>query len=462
MQERRAVLAWLMTVVASLSTATAFCSSASRPLPARSTILLQSHTDENDPLQSLLSHSKRRQFLIASASLTLLPSSATAAAAAADTIELNSVYRPAKRPTAYRVDSTIPPTLLSLSSAREQIQVLKQIASGSGTDKEAIVVDTINLNNILNKAVFGTARFVQDLIASQSDESKSGVGYASYLCLGIPQKATAEDIELARSLLSAVTEARNGQNMAVGLHWAPISTQSALDQYKANKDYAALTKAMTQAGVDQATLILYQPTLEYVTTFNEVDLLALSPEMADLQTAITQGLQQVNPERRSQYVVDAPGFIGMTQQPQFKMYTDRSLFKDVPDGVKEGDFFAQRILAHEAAATVCAKYAQQHSTDTVEPLVAVIAPIQDVRFLVGGINGRLPRVSNAVGLNKVTPNSVTTILCNPTALETLSRTNFLRLEIGTGPETIDLQAKVADYLWFSKSPKVNMIPRLMN
>jgi hypothetical protein len=36
------------------------------------------------------------------------------------------------------------------------------------------------------------------------------------------------------------------------------------------------------------------------------------------------------------------------------------------------------------------------------------------------------------------------------------------LEIGTGPATLTSQAKIADYLWFSASPKVNLIPRLMN
>ncbi|CAB9514275.1 expressed unknown protein [Seminavis robusta] len=413
------------------------------------------HKDKDDEDRLPSSLSKRRQFLIGSSSLaaaSLIPSSV----AMAD----DSVYRPAKRPTAYRVDSTCPPTLLSISSAREQTQVLKEIATGSGTDKEAIVVDTINLNNMLNKAVFGTASYIKSQL--ESDDSKTGLGYASYLCLGVPKQATPEDLTLASSLLSTVMQARAGKNMAVGLHWAPISTQAALDQYTTNKDYEAFSTTMTQAGVDQATLSLYRPLLESLAAAN-MDTLALSPEPADLQTAISQGLQQVNPDRRAQYVADAPGFIGMTQQPQFKMYTDRSMFKDLPDGVKEGDFFAQRILVHEAAATVCAQYANAHSTTTsTTPLVALLAPIPDVRFLVGGINGRLPRVSNALGLNKVTPNAVTTILCNPTALETLSKTNYLRLEIGTGPETIDLQAKVADFLWFSKSPKVNMIPRLMN
>jgi hypothetical protein len=54
------------------------------------------------------------------------------------------------------------------------------------------------------------------------------------------------------------------------------------------------------------------------------------------------------------------------------------------------------------------------------------------------------------------------VLLNPTAAETLSESNYLRLEIGTSPDTLEYQTKVADYLWFSSSPKVNMVHRMMN
>ena len=124
-----------------------------------------------------------------------------------------------------------------------------------------------------------------------------------------------------------------------------------------------------------------------------------------------------------------------------------------------GNYFSERILVHETAATAAAKYA----SDKPDSFVALVAPTPDVRFL-QGINGRIPRICqflNPSG-NLVTANAVTTILLNPTASETLSKSRYLRLEVGTGPETIDYQSKVSDYLWFSSSPKVNMIPRLMN
>jgi len=95
-------------------------------------------------------------------------------------------------------------------------------------------------------------------------------------------------------------------------------------------------------------------------------------------------------------------------------------------------------------------------------LVLAVAPIRDVRFF-GGPNGRLARVCKAIkGDTNIDDEAVTTILLNPSAEETLSKSKFLRLEIGTAPALLKYQTKVADYLWFSSMPKVNMLPRLMN
>jgi hypothetical protein len=169
-------------------------------------------------------------------------------------------------------------------------------------------------------------------------------------------------------------------------------------------------------------------------------------------------------------VTDAQGFIALSQDPAFKLYIDRSLLKDYDQdnvdigsgkdtGDGRGNFFAERILVHEAAATVAAKYAVSRP----ESLVAMVAPTPDLRFL-RGINGRIARICKFLNpeANKVTNNCVTTILLNPTAKETLSKSRFLRLEIGTGPKTLAYQTKVADYLWFSSMPKVNLITRLMD
>jgi hypothetical protein len=200
----------------------------------------------------------------------------------------------------------------------------------------------------------------------------------------------------------------------MGLAFAPFSTQSALDAYLREGNDAVLVEAMTSAGVPESTLKLYSPLLQLAKSRN-LKLLALAPELEDAQIVRKQGLQNVNTDRRAQYVADTEGFIALTLDPKFKLYTERSLLKDfepLDDKDLQGNFFAQRILVHEAAATAIAKYAVSRP----DSVVTVIAPTPDLRFL-GGINGRIPRVCEFLNkeTNKVTNDAVTTILLNPTA-----------------------------------------------
>jgi len=415
--------------------------------------------------------------------------------------DADAPFTPAQRPTAYRVDSTIPPTLLPLSTTLSQRTVLLNLGKGYGTDKQAIVVDTINLNNMLNKAVFGSINAIKSLVSggdSRSGRSGGGTGKkfpASFVCLGVPSATSPNDIDLVQSLVSILLQPRSPskKNTALGLFFVPLSAQGALNDFAngvSSSDAATLTNlqtALEQSGVSQATFNLYRPLFIFAKQ-QQLDLLAMAIEPEDLATVRAQGLQNVNPERRSQYVMDPQGFIALPNDPKFKLYTDRSLLKDQPEPSESGgsssrtaNFFAERILVHEAAATAVARYAASKE----DALVTLVAPIADVRFL-GGINGRLPRLYSFFKKNKPTDpmstrddaivvdgaanysttdedaDAVTTILLNPTAEETLSKTRYLRLEIGTAPETLDYQTKIADYLWFSSSPKVNMIPRLMD
>ncbi len=382
-------------------------------------------------------------------------------------------YVPAVRPTAYRVDSTQPPTLLPLTSARKEKGTLLALGRGSGTNKEEIKIDTVNLNNFMNKLVFGSIDTVSQLLSETKDESKTGPGYASFVCLGVPFTATTKDIDLATSLMNSMLQDRSNKlSTALGLSFCPMSVQPALDAYSKSGNDSALGSAMKEAGVPSDTVDLYMPVIRFAKGMS-LDFLALSPEVGDIKAARTNGLGAVDFERRQSYVLDPQGFISVTQDPRYKLYTDRSLLKDftptkAEDSVK--GFFAERIFVHETAASVVAKYA----VNKPESLVTILAPTPDLRYL-QGINGRIPRVygslvkqNNSNGTNsqtvtnKVSDDAVTTILLNPTAAETLSAGRFLRLEIGTGPDSLAYQTKVADYLWFSSSPKVNLIPRLMN
>jgi hypothetical protein len=420
----------------------------------------------------------RREILAAGIAVSVTAQTiGTAQPVNAATSTSDSVYKPAKRPTAYRVDSSTPPTLLPLDNSKER-NVLTDLGKGSGTNKAEILKDTVNLNNILQKAVYGSITAVTTF-ADPEDESKSGPGYATFVCFGVPKETTAVDMELVQGLLTTILKPRKAKKAATALGFAslPLSTQTALDAYTTTVSAATtdndntLVQALMDAGVSEETVQLHLPLLQYAKS-KSLDLLAMAPEVQDVTAVRAKGLQNVDPARRDRYVIDAQGFIALSQDPAFKLYIDRSLLKDydeannINNGGKAGDttgdgrgnFFAERILVHETAATVAAQYAVTRP----ESMVAVVAPTPDVRYL-RGINGRIARICKALNpdANKVTNDCVTTILLNPTAKETLSKSRFLRLEIGTGPRTLDYQTKVADYLWFSSMPKVNLITRLM-
>eukprot|EP00581_Thalassiosira_minuscula_P009085 CAMPEP_0183706200 /NCGR_PEP_ID=MMETSP0737-20130205/3095_1 /TAXON_ID=385413 /ORGANISM="Thalassiosira miniscula, Strain CCMP1093" /LENGTH=518 /DNA_ID=CAMNT_0025933551 /DNA_START=69 /DNA_END=1625 /DNA_ORIENTATION=+ len=394
-------------------------------------------------------------------------------------------YVPAKRCTAYLVDSTIPPSLIPYRASREAA-ILKNLGMGSGTPKSAFVEEDINLNNFMNKAVFGSIDAVQKVTGqAESGPGKSGPNYQSYVFLGAnfddtytasPEKMGGEtnsDASLAVGLLTDICKPkeRNG-NTAIGLAFVPQSGQSALNEYlstsnSGSEDEAesALVQSLKSTGADEGLAQRHLPILRFAKK-KRFALLALAPEPADLATVQKGGLQSLEPSRRDAYVADAQGFIALTQDPKFKLYADKSLLKDAPITstdeaaikAEQANFFAERILVHEACATAMAKWA----TSRPDSLVVTIAAIPDVRFL-GGINGRIPRISKSLNADTlVDEETVTTILLNPSARETLSESKFLRLEIGTAPNNWTYQTKVADYLWFSSMPKVNMLPRMMN
>ena len=389
------------------------------------------------------------------------------------TVEGGLAYQQARRATAYLVDSTIPPTLVPFRASREAA-ILKQLGSGSGTSKEPYVEESVNLNNIAQKGIYGTIDGVKsvgkavgigggDGSAGGNSADLAGKKDATFVFMGVDY-ASSDDTELAVGLLTDIVKPRQrgGESTALGLAFCPQSTQEALDAYtKGQSDESKLMDALVAAGVDQSTVETNLSLLKFAKS-KRMSLLALSPEVEDLKTVRSEGLQNVNIERRQKYVADAEGFIALTQDPKYKLYAEKSLFKDfVPLNDKDtpGDFFAERILVHEAMATATARWAMSHP----DSLVVVVAPISDVRYM-GGPNGRLPRVCKFINplATGIDEEAVTTILLNPSAKETLSMSNFLRLEIGTTPQTLRYQTKVADYIWFSSMPKVNVLPRMMN
>jgi len=442
---------------------------------------------ENEkPSLGMPSAPTRREALVSAAAAALSATAAVTSAPSAQALDIpnfllpksqqtvdgGKVYQQARRATAYLVDSTIPPTLVPFRASREAA-ILKQLGMGSGTSKEPYVEESLNLNNIAQKGIYGAVDGIKSVgkaVGGDGSADGSGGGSAdlsgkkdaTFVFMGVDD-ASSDDTELAVGLLTDIVKPRQrGQSTALGLAFCPQSTQEVLDAYsKGKNDDSMLIDALIASGVDRGIIETNLPLLRFAKS-KRMFLLALSPEVEDLKTVRSEGLQNVNVERRQNYVADADGFIALTQDPKYKLYAEKSLFKDfVPLNDKDtpGDFFAERILVHEAMATATARWAMSHP----DSLVVVVAPISDVRYM-GGPNGRLPRVCKFVNplATGIDEEAITTILLNPSAKETLSMSNFLRLEIGTTPQTLKYQTKVSDYIWFSAMPKVNVLPRMMN
>ena len=371
------------------------------------------------------------------------------------------VYKPGKRATAYLVDSTIPPSLVPYRPSREAA-ILKGLGAGSGTPKAAYLAERITLNNMMNKAVFGAGKVIADVARGGVEDPRSGPGYSSFVFIGVDY-ASGKDAALSERLLTDIVKprSRGAAETALGFAFVPRSVQATLNGYSRGEvDESTLIKELASAEADQTAVESYLPLMRFARG-KGLTLLALAPETKDVVTVRKEGLQNVDVGRRSDYVADSEGFVNLTQDPKFRLYTERSLLKDfVPVSADDapGDFFAERIMVHEAVATAAARW----SSSRPDSLVIALATIPDLRFM-GGPNRRIPRVSKFFNPNSIVDDdAVTTILLNPSAATTLSLSKFLRLEIGTAPKNIEFQTKVADYFWFSDMPKVNMLPRMMN
>jgi len=375
-------------------------------------------------------------------------------------------YKPSKRATAYFVDSTVPPTLVPYRKQREAA-ILKSLGNGYGTLKKTSLLDTtITLNNIMNKTI--SAAFDK-----LNTKNQGGPYDSSFVFLGI-DLASNDDVQLAVNIMESIIQPRKRKlatNTAAGVSWAPRSTQTALDTFLRSEDSSTsstndLKAALLEAKVPLDIVSSQLPLLQWAKK-QKLPLIALSPEISDLDTVRTKGLQDLDMGRRAQYVVDTQGFIDMVQNPKFQLYTDKSMMKDYTsnDDISPGDFFAERILYDEAVATAASNWAllTNSRNNNKNSLMIVLSAIEGVRFF-GGANGRIRRVSSFLSPDSapVEEEAITTILLNPTAQKTLSQSNYLRTVIGTTPESRPYQTKIADYLWFTSMPKVNMLPRMMN
>ncbi|CAM9967141.1 unnamed protein product, partial [Phaeothamnion confervicola] len=200
-------------------------------------------------------------------------------------------------------------------------------------------------------------------------------------------------------------------------------------------------------------------------------LLALGTDSEALFKVRREGLEGLTAEERNQYVVDFRGFIQFVKDPGFKLYAEKLIFPAydqqlertaaaaagnaaggrAPFRPSKQNFFAARILGDEAMASRAATYAADRPAGTL-----VILQGSDRVCYEFGSAARAERIARSFGGAL----AVQTVLLNPTAQESLSLTPALRLALAYG-EDLYATRPLADYLWFSESPPVRLVPRMM-
>ncbi|CAM9762629.1 unnamed protein product, partial [Choristocarpus tenellus] len=139
------------------------------------------------------------------------------------------------------------------------------------------------------------------------------------------------------------------------------------------------------------------------------------------------------------------------------------LIFDKYDELKEADklgdkpptkpnFFSARIFGDEGVASAAVSYFTENNST---PLL-VLQREDHVKYGFGA-SARAERIAENLG----GAISVKTVMLNPTSVDSFSMTTSLRLALEYAD---DLYAgkPFADYFWFTKSPKVNLIPRMLN
>eukprot|EP00903_Cladosiphon_okamuranus_P020354 g18674.t1 len=254
---------------------------------------------------------------------------------------------------------------------------------------------------------------------------------------------------------------------AIGLEQVEMQFQPALDAYLAGQGEDLATADAVLAEATQWGDRCAFPFENFLPVFHlarsrGLPLLAMGVDSEKVFDVMQNGMDSLGADDRNAYVSDFKGFVTYVRDKGFQTYADKLIFPSY-DRLNEAgllgkkpptkpNFFAARILADEALASKAVDWATQNSGKRL----FVVQREDHVKFGFGA-SGRAARIAQSLG-NEMSTKSV---LINPTAEDSLSLSRSLRLALEYAD---DLQngKPLADYLWFSKSPKVNQIPRMVN
>jgi hypothetical protein len=277
-------------------------------------------------------------------------------------------------------------------------------------------------------------------------------------------RESGEDKALAASILTRMLANGAGKRrIALGLDIVDTTKQASLDSYLLN---TVATPEADAALVDACGEdIRGYLQLLHIAREQKMRLLALGVPNQIRNKIADNGLKSLTPEEKSIYIADPDGFINLTRDPGFTVYTDKVIITGYEAGVVSGaipgsvtaeKYFASRIFEDEALACSIARRSVDDET------IVVVMNGDAVKFGFG-VEERLRR--NII--RKRSENGaegkadVVSVLLNPTAKDSLSPTVQLQLALGYGKFLKD-QRPLAEYIWFSDYPPVKILTRTKN
>ena len=371
-----------------------------------------------------------------------------------------------KRPLAYSVELTDPPSMLPRTTAGEASAVSK-LASMKVVLLGCHLYTPTTLSLYSKNATAPTAQYsdVALVVSLVRRMAKSNPN----LVIGVDNvAATTKSAEILKRFL----EEGRGGGEEIEATLASLSSEGLL--VNSLQAAASNTAAAPPRAADTDMLRALLPVARELGL--AVRPLALPPAVQ--KTLLTEGLDGIQ-GGMGELLPDPEGFVASVQGEGFSRYTNSVVKQDysaviaaaggskVP--VSGEKYFSNRILLDETLASRVVgsvRGGQQGSG----PLL-VVTDLSRVRFGYGLVE-RIKRLlllpttttsSETTALVTAVPDSadVVSLLLNPTAEDSLSLSNQLRLSLGYGV-FLPASRPLADYVWFTSSPPSRVITKAKN
>ena len=275
------------------------------------------------------------------------------------------------------------------------------------------------------------------------------------------KRGDAADYALAAEFVRMLARASR-RPVALGLDAAPLGSGEALRGVDWVETAATRWPAVASVGGGDAAYLGPIAALAREGVVDGVVPLGVAAEaMGKVQRS--GGIASLSEGERADYVDDVGAFVRYAKQPGFDVYAKRVIerrykragYAGIDGAPAYADFFASSILYDEAVASLAARAARERGPAA---LVACVVDEAHLTFRYG-VQGRLDRLDRDPESPTSPKLRSTSVLLNPTADSTFSASNNLRLSLAAD---VAVTRPLADYVWFSESPKPSLITHMMN